>query len=131
MICTQEAGKKEEGKDVTSMLASGTRGNYPLALHSQEQKHDLQKSVPVAAFLDQQPSQLEQVVRCPRAEKLPPPLFCQASGQQFPNDSWEYRDGNQPPCLIPSDPTPQTKLRTWQPERSIKERDISGQAYRN
>lgn len=124
MICTQEAGKKEEGKYVTSVLASGTRGNYPPALDSQEQKHHLQKSVPVAAFLDQQPSQ-SKLCAAPKL-KSRPLLFHQASVQQFPNDSWEYRDGNQPPCLIPSDPTSQTKLRTGQSERSMKERDISG-----
>lgn len=34
VICTQEAGKKEEGKDVTSVLASGTRGNRSMIFRS-------------------------------------------------------------------------------------------------
>lgn len=54
-------------------------GSYPPAFDSQEQKHDLQKSVPVVDFLDQQPSQLEQTECRPKAEKSPPPLFRQAS----------------------------------------------------
>lgn len=49
--------KRREGKDARSVLASGTAGNCPLALDTQEHKHDPQKSVPVTAFHGHQPSQ--------------------------------------------------------------------------
>lgn len=76
VICTQEAGKEKEGKDVTS----GTEGTCPLALDSQEQKRDLQKPAPAAAC--PQPSQWEQAVCLPsKAGKVSPLLSCQASVQ--------------------------------------------------
>lgn len=119
MIGTQEAGKEEN--DETSGLANGTVGNCPLALASQEQKHDHQTSVPVSAFRGYQLLQCWQLCAHPQSWKLgPSPLsssFSTIVSQCFMG-IWA---GSQLSCLTASDPTPQTKLRTWQPEGNIKD----------
>lgn len=61
----------------------------------------------------------------PQSWKVTPPLFCQASVQSFPSDLWEYGDDTWPPCLIPSDLTPQTKLREHGSQREVLRKGTS------